>query len=164
MKELKELKTIVLLIGIMIAMAGCSVGDTDGSADYNTEASSSNAAGWGVYEGEWTVNKQVVDTARLVVAATMRVRLPEQYLLGLCFRSAVNQDAFRAVRDQAAVAFHDPWESDPQHVRTLWIGKALNGCGIINCVEDYSFRQIFLRNIRIFSARCHQDAQAQSAY
>jgi hypothetical protein len=91
MKGLKELKTIVLLIGIMIAMAGCSVGDTDGSADYNTEASSSNAAGWGVYEGEWTVNKQVVDTARLVVAATMRVRLPEQYLLGLCFPGSMDK-------------------------------------------------------------------------
>lgn len=37
-----------------------------------------------VYEGEWTVNRQVVDTARLVVGPTLHVRLPESYLLSLC--------------------------------------------------------------------------------
>ena len=39
----------------------------------------------GVFDGEWTVNRQVVDTARLTVGSSLRVRLPEAYLTELCF-------------------------------------------------------------------------------
>lgn len=39
----------------------------------------------GIYDGEWKVNRQVVDTARLVMNGPLRIRLPERYLLGLCF-------------------------------------------------------------------------------
>ena len=39
----------------------------------------------GVYDGEWTVNKQVVDTARLEIGETLKLRLPEDYLTRLCF-------------------------------------------------------------------------------
>lgn len=39
----------------------------------------------GVFDGEWTVNRQVVDTARLTVDSRLRVRLPEAYLTELCF-------------------------------------------------------------------------------
>ena len=38
-----------------------------------------------VYDGEWTVNKQVVDTARLEVFYELKLRLPEDYLTRLCF-------------------------------------------------------------------------------
>ena len=39
----------------------------------------------GIYDGEWTVNKQVVDTARLEVFDKLTLRLPEDYLTRLCF-------------------------------------------------------------------------------
>ena len=39
------------------------------------------------FTGEWTVGKQVVDTARLEVSEVLRVRLPEAYLVSLCFDS-----------------------------------------------------------------------------
>ena len=39
----------------------------------------------GIYDGEWTVNKQVVDTARLEVSDELKLRLPEDYLTRLCF-------------------------------------------------------------------------------
>ena len=40
-----------------------------------------------IYDGEWTINKQVVDTARLEVinGQVLRVRLPEVYLEISCF-------------------------------------------------------------------------------
>ena len=38
----------------------------------------------GVFDGEWTVNRQVVDTARLTVDGSLRLRLPEAALTGLC--------------------------------------------------------------------------------
>ena len=40
-----------------------------------------------IYDGEWTINKQVVDTARLEVinGQVLRVRLPEIYLEISCF-------------------------------------------------------------------------------
>ena len=38
-----------------------------------------------VFEGEWTVNKLVVDTARLEVSDVLKVRLPEEYLLNFCY-------------------------------------------------------------------------------
>ena len=45
----------------------------------------SNTRSAGVYDGEWTVNKQVVDTARLEVFYELKLRLPEDYLTRLCF-------------------------------------------------------------------------------
>ncbi len=80
-----------LLSALLTAMTGLTAGcGTEGDADASSIAPSSDAYsgtayGRGVYEGEWTVNKQVVDTARIVVNTAMRVRLPQSYLLGLCF-------------------------------------------------------------------------------
>ena len=37
-----------------------------------------------VYDGVWTVDQQVVDTARLEVSTDMKIRLPEDYLTKLC--------------------------------------------------------------------------------
>lgn len=74
-----------IVVAIMSVAAGCSVGDTADDYDSYMESSKSYDVGKSIYEGEWTVNKQVVDTARLVVAGTIQVRLPENYLLGLCY-------------------------------------------------------------------------------
>ena len=44
-----------------------------------------NSDAAGIYDGEWTVNKQVVDTARLEIGSSLKLRLPEDYLTRLCF-------------------------------------------------------------------------------
>ena len=71
-----------LLTAIIPLTMACSVGDADG---YDAEPQYDNVGSmtaFGLYEGEWTVNKQVVDTARLVVNGNMiQLRLPERYLL-----------------------------------------------------------------------------------
>ena len=46
-----------------------------------------------VYDGEWTVNKQVVDTARLEVFYELKLRLPEDYLTRLCFPDKSGADS-----------------------------------------------------------------------
>ena len=43
------------------------------------------------FTGVWTVDKQVVDTARLEVTEVLRVRLPEAYLTSLCFNSGTDK-------------------------------------------------------------------------
>lgn len=80
------------LAGIISLTTACSVaGDSDDLGSMALEAN--DMPDNGIYEGEWTVNKQVVDTAQLVVAGTMRVRLPERYLLGLCFPDGKDKGA-----------------------------------------------------------------------
>ena len=65
-------------------LAGCS--DQD-DYDYSPGMGQNDVAILppGVFDGEWTVNRQVVDTARLTVGSSLRVRLPEAYLTELCF-------------------------------------------------------------------------------
>lgn len=53
----------------------------------------SNTRSAGVYDGEWTVNKQVVDTARLEVFYELKLRLPEDYLTRLCFPDKSGADS-----------------------------------------------------------------------
>ena len=77
-----------LMVGMMVMMVGCSVNDDDVYVDLRNRLDDSmNSVA--VYDGEWTVNRQVVDTALLRVSEggnlEIRVRLPEHYLLGLCF-------------------------------------------------------------------------------
>lgn len=63
-------------------LAACSAGDAD-SDIYQFDASEKSQ--YAVYDGEWTVNKQVVDTARLEVTSVLKLRLPELYLGISCF-------------------------------------------------------------------------------
>lgn len=77
-----------LLVAALATMSGCSIdGDEGAKADMQSQQSDERVYITGIYEGEWTVNKQVVDTARMVVRANGEIllRLPESYLLGLCF-------------------------------------------------------------------------------
>ena len=67
---------------LICLLTACSVEDADSGA-YLDDASIGNQ--YAVYDGEWTVNKQVVDTARLEVTSVLKVRLPEEYLATLCF-------------------------------------------------------------------------------
>jgi hypothetical protein len=77
---MKKICLQALLTVVMPLIAACSVADEDSSEP--TMSDNNNVAFSGIYEGEWTVNSQVVDTARLVVTDNlMQLRLPEEYLL-----------------------------------------------------------------------------------
>ena len=71
-----------LLVCMISMMVGCHVSDEE-YVDLRPPIADSEI--FYIYDGEWSVNKQVVDTARLVLSGdgTIRIRLPESYLLGL---------------------------------------------------------------------------------
>lgn len=73
-----------LAAAIIPLTVACRVGDAD---VYDAAPSFDNVVSTtGIYEGEWTVNKQVVDTARLVVTDNViQIRLPEKYLVSTYF-------------------------------------------------------------------------------
>ena len=73
--------TAIMAAGMLILTA-CSTDEADAGAQYMDNVPHENA----VYDGEWTIDKQVIDTARLEVLPTgLRLRLPESYLTVLCF-------------------------------------------------------------------------------
>ena len=81
-KDVWKMKRIGLFFCLMALLTACSVDDADSyDAQPSMDAGIQNA----VYDGEWTVNKQVVDTARLEVTDALKLRLPEDYLAALCF-------------------------------------------------------------------------------
>ena len=64
-------------------LAACSVDDAESfDGEENMFFDTQQHA---VYDGEWTMNKHVVDTARLEVTNVLKVRLPEKYLCISCF-------------------------------------------------------------------------------
>ncbi len=89
------------LSGLVAALmvTACAVGGDD---TYAAEKGSDAPVSQAVYEGEWTVNRQVVDTARLVVGPTLHVRLPESYLMGLC--TSVDKSGMTALAEPLGVA------------------------------------------------------------
>ena len=74
---------MLLTAAIMSLAAACSTDDSDAYGDKaGSIAGAMEEGGVAIYEGEWTVNHQVVDTARLVVkGSVLQLRLPEEYLL-----------------------------------------------------------------------------------
>ena len=78
---MKKIGLPMLLTAIMSLTIACSTDDAD-AYSYTDKTTNYMADEEGaIYEGEWTVNQQVVDTARLVVANNMlQLRLPEDYL------------------------------------------------------------------------------------
>ena len=89
-KKIMKMLLPSLLVCMISMMAGCSVNDEE-YVDLRPRIADSEV--FYIYEGEWSVNKQVVDTARMEVNANgeIQVRLPESYLLGLCFPEATNE-------------------------------------------------------------------------
>ena len=73
----------LMAIAMAATLTCCS--EEDGAYDDKAYYMGDETTDKGIYDGEWTVNRQVVDTARLVVSGPLRIRLPERYLLGLCF-------------------------------------------------------------------------------
>jgi len=94
----------------MCWLASCSTDDTnDQMVVYDLE--NITYGGQGIYEGEWTVNKQVVDTARLKVTNVFKVRLPEAYLGFLCFEeeyySSVNPSIIEYRKQPVTLSYID---------------------------------------------------------
>ena len=69
----------------MLILSACKGPDED-IADVRSNLSKTGVSFIGKsFNGVWTVDKQVVDTARLEVTDVFRVRLPEVYLGAACF-------------------------------------------------------------------------------
>lgn len=74
----------------MLLLTACSEKNDDDRKDLQTEIDQSSNGYTEVYEGKWTVDKHVIDTARLEVVTVNKqtlysLRFPENYLLSLCF-------------------------------------------------------------------------------
>ena len=75
--------TIMAISALMVT--ACSDGSDGELSDVRSNLSASPTWALASYNGEWTVNQQVVDTARLDVTDVLSVRLPETFLTHLCF-------------------------------------------------------------------------------
>ena len=71
-----------LALLIAAALPACTTDDADTYRDMTMVNLDQPAA---LFDGEWTVDRQLVDTARLEVSDVLKVRLPESYLSGRCF-------------------------------------------------------------------------------
>lgn len=80
---MKRKKLFVLWATALLLTAACTNDSVMLSEQLQHFNVNSDAAG--IYDGEWTVNKQVVDTARLEIGSSLKLRLPEDYLTRLCF-------------------------------------------------------------------------------
>lgn len=74
--------TFALLIAA--ALTACTTDDADTYRNMQMANLDQPAA---LFDGEWTVDRQLVDTARLEVSDVLKVRLPESYLTYFCFGS-----------------------------------------------------------------------------
>ena len=80
---MKRKKLFVLWATALLLTAACTNDSVMLSESLPRFNANSDAPG--IYDGEWTVNKQVVDTARLEIGSSLKLRLPEDYLTRLCF-------------------------------------------------------------------------------
>lgn len=82
MKRTPRLVTFTWLLLTMLI--GCTTNDDDMVAGQPQSYTDKSLLTLAVYDGEWTVNKQIIDTARLVVGPTnVSVRFPHRYLADL---------------------------------------------------------------------------------
>ena len=83
--KMRKGSLLIVLGAIMIFWVGCTTDDTGYIATEAPVSENGINTTYSVFDGEWTVNKQEVDTARLeVLGSRLRVRLPERYLMRLC--------------------------------------------------------------------------------
>ena len=83
----------IMRLGLTALLAwGFLTACSDFESDETAEAMNALSSQYAVYDGEWTMNKQVVDTARLEVTNVLKVRLPEKYLGTSCFGDEYTDD------------------------------------------------------------------------
>lgn len=84
MKRRGRMRGLMACVLTACLLTACSVGDD--KLDKQLSVNDMVVGAYGaVFDGEWTVNKQVVDTARLEVLDVLKVRLPEEYLVACCY-------------------------------------------------------------------------------
>ena len=107
MKKRGRTRWLVAIVTVGVLMlSACSTGDEDFIIDVSGKPQATEARGVAFF-GEWTVDKQVVDTARLEVTDVFKVRLPEIYLLSLYFKGA-NTAAYSDKSDEAEDTINTP--------------------------------------------------------
>jgi hypothetical protein len=75
-----------LLVTVMTLTVACSRDYDDDISNINIQLYDNSLMANGIYEGVWTVDREMVDTAQMVVRDnTVQVRLPEQHLLFMFF-------------------------------------------------------------------------------
>lgn len=125
-----------MLVCVMSITVGCSVGDEDAFPDI-MEADKGEMISNSIYEGEWSVNKQVVDTARMVVSGSVSVRLPESYLLGLLQTDGLNSGLDKAAPEPT---------NKPTKIRLTEQGysdKSVYMAFDVYKTDSYSFQQLY---------------------
>ena len=95
---------MAMLAAGVLMLSACSEGSEGLSAAESGNYAQSDSRAGSVFTGEWTVDKQVVDTARLEVAEALRVRLPEAYLVSLCFGSVTDNVSEAAAIEPLGIA------------------------------------------------------------
>ena len=95
---------MAMLAAGVLMLSACSEGSEGLSAAESGNYAQSDSRAGSVFTGEWTVDKQVVDTARLEVAEALRVRLPEAYLVSLCFGSVTDNASEAAAIEPLGIA------------------------------------------------------------
>jgi hypothetical protein len=88
---MKKTYLFILWATALLLTAACANDSDMMYADVKNLEHRSDATG--IYDGEWTVNKQVVDTARLEITEILKLRLPEDYLTRLCFPDKSGADS-----------------------------------------------------------------------
>jgi len=77
---------MALLVTVALTLTACSI---DGKDDVYMDVAPQNEARGIIYDGEWTVDRQLVDMAQMEVSySLLTLKLPEAYLAGLCFGEA----------------------------------------------------------------------------
>ena len=84
-KKIMKMLLPSLLVCMISMMVGCHVNDEE-YVDLRPRIADDSEIIYN-FDGEWSVNRQVVDTARMELRENgkIEVRLPEHYLLSLCF-------------------------------------------------------------------------------
>ena len=104
-------------------LTACSAGDAEDAAFNDKNAA---VVYNGVFDGEWTVNKQVVDTARLEVTDVLKIRLPEAYLGTSCFEEEYFSSLAHSIKYKGVptvIQFKDQGYSDYATFLSVWTPK-----------------------------------------
>lgn len=76
-------RQLLMLLSAVWVITACTVLDDDLSMNSDEGLNFYSAAAPNTWEGKWTVNRQVIDTAKITIDSMIRIRYPEEYLISL---------------------------------------------------------------------------------
>ena len=157
---------LAICMTALVLFAACATGGEDDSPDMQTtypedkgEKSGTDGADpiqLTVYDGEWTVNKQVVDTARLEMSDRVRLRLPEAYLMRLCFPDKSDAAEPKGVHMEASLILQGYTE---QMSLCSFMTLVYNGRGLVFYGAGYFYVTMDGSDYRI-DVLCEESANA----